>query len=351
MKSLLLSLLVLFVISPNVFGKQYKGAEIYSNESWKYGRMEMRMKMAKGSGILSTFFTYKNGSEVSGAFWEEIDIEVFGKENAEKIQTNIITGNPKTYSEKVHSPGYSMGDDFHTYVVEWTPNYVAWFIDGVEIWRTTGGQVYSLTNPQSFRFNIWASSSPEWVGPFSDNVLPAYQFVNWITYSSYTPGAGANGSDFTFQWKDDFDSFNTSRWSKANWTFDGNLVDFAPENVVVKDGMLVLAITRENQTGFNGTVPTDNGIPTGLWDISSAENTVTAFPNPFNDSFTITLGSGNQEKISIEVMDLKGRSIFKSNDYNTGENILLGDDLLPGIYIVKISGGKNPMYTRVEKLH
>lgn len=32
--------------------------------------------VAEGSGMLSTFFTYKNSSEVGTIFWEEIDIEV-----------------------------------------------------------------------------------------------------------------------------------------------------------------------------------------------------------------------------------------------------------------------------------
>ena len=63
-------------------GKPYKGGEIYSSQAYQYGRMEMRMRMARGSGLLSTFFTYKDGSEIEGTFWEDIDIEVLGKHNA-----------------------------------------------------------------------------------------------------------------------------------------------------------------------------------------------------------------------------------------------------------------------------
>jgi len=33
----------------------------------------------RGSGLISTFFTYKNGSEASGALWEELDVEALGK--------------------------------------------------------------------------------------------------------------------------------------------------------------------------------------------------------------------------------------------------------------------------------
>lgn len=239
--------------------KAYKGAEIYSNDSVLYGRFEIRMQVAKGSGILSTFFTYKNGSEVGNTFWEEIDIEVFGKNNATEWQSNIILGSsrPTLHVEQVHSLTQSLGDAYHTYVLEWTPDYVAWFLDGVEVRRITGtSTVTSLTNAQSLRFNLWSSESAEWVGPWDDSILPVYQFINYIDYQAY------NATTKTFEggWRDDFNSFDSSRWGKANWSFDTNRVDFAPENVVVKDGILVLAMTTEAALGFSGTPPADNDV-------------------------------------------------------------------------------------------
>ncbi len=238
--------------------KPYKAAEIVSSQTYKYGRYEMRMQVAKGSGVLSTFFTYKPGSEQNGVFWEEIDIEVFGKNNATQWQSNVIIGTnrPTTKTEGVHTMPYSLGDGYHTYVLEWTPNYVAWFVDGVETRRIIGGQfVTSLTNPQDLRFNLWAANIAEWVGPWSDSILPVYQFVNYIEYKPWV----ASTNSFGTGWRDDFNSFDTSRWSKANWTFAENLADFDPNNVVVKNGTLVLALTREGQTGYTGTPPVDGG--------------------------------------------------------------------------------------------
>lgn len=298
--------------------KNYKGAEIYSTESWKYGKIEIRMKMAKGSGILSTFFTYKNGSEVQGTFWEEIDIEVFGKNNAQTFQSNIITNNPKVTSEEVHSPGFSLGDAYHTYTLEWTPDYVAWYIDGVQMRKTVGGQVSDLTNPQSFRMNIWAAQWTDWVGTFDTQALPAYQFVNWIKYSSYTPGSGDNGSDFTQQWVDDFDTFDSSRWLKANWTFDGNLTDFSPENAVVQDGYLVLIISEADNTGFSGTVPPDNNV-TGV-KIKSAPS-VNIYPNPASSRVLIQgsfSGSWSLQNSLGEVISEGTASVIDIEKFRSG---------------------------------
>jgi len=236
--------------------KPYKGAEIYSADTAKYGRYVMRMRMAKGSGLLSTFFTYKNGSEVSGAVWEEIDIEVLGKNEAYQMQSNIIVGNPRQTTETLHTASQSLADDYHTYTLEWTPDYVAWFIDGQQVRKINGGSYVSgLVNPQTMRFNIWASTSESWVGAFNSSILPVYQFVNYMEYYAYN----ANTKSFTLSWHDDFNTFDTNRWGKADWTFDGNYVDFDPANVVVQNGTLILALTTENAKGFSGTVPVDGG--------------------------------------------------------------------------------------------
>jgi endo-1,3-1,4-beta-glycanase ExoK len=231
--------------------KAYKGAEVYSNKSVQYGRMEMRMRMIRGSGLLSTFFTYKNGSEATNALWGELDVEALGKNDAKAWQSNLITGNPRVTSEQVHTSPTSLADDYHTYQVEWTPEYVSWSFDGTEVRRTVGGQASELTEPHSLRFNVWSSESSGWAGELDESALPAYQFVNWIRYYRYENG------QFVLDWTDDFEAFDYIRWAKGNWTFGGNRVDFDVANAVVQDGTLILAITREGETGFAGTVPAD----------------------------------------------------------------------------------------------
>jgi len=242
---------ILLALPTAAHAKAYKGAEVYSGKTFLYGRVELRMRMIRGSGLLSTFFTYKNGSEASGALWEEIDIEALGKNDAKTWQSNLITGSPRVTSEKIHTSSTSLADDYHTYQVEWTPEYVSWTLDGAEVRRTAGGQASELKNAHTFRFNAWSSDSTGWAGDLDESALPAYQFVNWIRYYRYENG------QFVLDWTDDFDTFDTSRWYKGNWTFTGNRVDFDPANAVVQDGTLVLAITKEGATGFAGTVPTD----------------------------------------------------------------------------------------------
>lgn len=279
--------------------KPYKGAELYSQTPVLYGRVEMRMRMIRGSGMLSTFFMYKDGSEKPGAQWEEIDIEVLGKGEAKTWQSNLITGSSKQTSEQLHPMTASLADDYHTYSLEWTPEAVVWSLDGREIRRTKGGQVAQLTSPESLRFNVWSSESVGWVGTLDDTLLPQVQFVNWVKYYRYNNGA------FELDWTDDFDTLDTSRWATGNWTFDGNRVDFDPANAVVKDGTLVLALTREGQTGFSGTVPVDSGAsaPIAL-DPSAATSTWSPVGNTSNSSCALSNAGNTGRHFGVTLLGL-----------------------------------------------
>jgi endo-1,3-1,4-beta-glycanase ExoK len=82
----------LLLINSVVAAKDYNGAELYSKNTVKYGRFDVRMRTISGSGIVSSFFTYYNNSYLGSPDpWVEIDIETLGKAS-NIFQTNIITG-------------------------------------------------------------------------------------------------------------------------------------------------------------------------------------------------------------------------------------------------------------------
>ena len=239
--------------------KDFSGAELYTLQEYQYGKYEARMKMAAASGTVSSMFLYQNGSEIEdGRPWVEVDIEVLGK-NPNSFQSNIITGKAgaQVTSEKHHAVNPAADQSFHTYAIEWTPNYVRWTVDGNEVRKTEGGQVSNLTGTQGLRFNLWSSESADWVGHFDESKLPLFQFINWVKVYKYTPGQGENGSDFTLDWSDNFDRFDGTVWGKGDWTFNGNRVDLTDKNIYSRDGMLILALTRKGSENFNGRVPKD----------------------------------------------------------------------------------------------
>lgn len=311
--------LLSIVLAVNTFAKNYKGAEIYSKAAVKYGRFEMSMKAGQGSGILYTFFLYKSGSEQAGAFWEEIDLEIFGKNSTKSFQSNIITdgvtGSNKM-SEKLHSFTNSLADTFHIYKIEWTPTYVAWFIDGKELRRDQTAQVATLTNAESIRFNAWISSSATWAGAFNPAVLPQYQLIDWIKYSSYVP---ATQDSFKLEWTDDFTTFNTQRWSKANWTFDGNLVDFSTNNAYTKDGMLVLALT--------------NTLTSRIADFDNFPSVI--YPNPAKEVLHLNSSLAGQYE-SYTIYSVMGAAV-QTASLSPGAQTIAVNSLKSGYYTIKLN--------------
>jgi len=269
----------------NVDAKNYKGAELYSKNLVKYGRFDIRMRTISGSGTISSFFLYYNDSYVGKPEpWREVDIEVLGKSD-NVFQSNIITGDAgdKTTSEELHT-FERLSEDYHTYTLEWTPDYIAWFFDGREVRRSTGPQITECQlKEMSYRFNLWISDAPAWAGQFNQSILPVYQYINWIKYSKYTKGSGPDGTDFTPDWQDDFNSFDTKRWAKGDWTFDGNLVDFTGDNIVVRDGYCIICLTDNNNTGFSGKVPEDKG--------TSIKNNKQRIKKPFSTGYSNPAGS------------------------------------------------------------
>jgi beta-glucanase (GH16 family) len=229
------------------------GAELYSNESVKYGRWEVRMRVAATPGSVSSFFTYYANSSMGSEPWREIDIEILGK-NGKGFQSNLITGTAaaRATSEAFHASAADLSQGFHTYVLEWTPDSIVYRLDGQTVRNTPASnqQVKDLSDkPETYRMNLWATTAADWAGQLDPSKLPIAQTVNWIAYSAYTPGQGPGGSNFTPKWTDDFNTLDAQRWSRGSWTFDGNMADMTPANAVVSGGYLMLILSQKGWTG------------------------------------------------------------------------------------------------------
>ena len=250
-------LFFLFMV-PVVEGKPFRGGELRTYESYRYGRFEVSMRSAPGSGVLSSFFTYRDfwsegltGSEN----WNEIDWEYLGV-HGDKAQTNYITQGEWNHEQLV-TVGFNPHEDFHVYAFEWTPEYLAFFIDNDLVRYEDGYHIDSLYHYQKIMMNIWQPTYVEWVGEFDEDILPVYAFYDWVKYYAYVPGTGNTGTDNDFiqLWEDDFDDWDTDRWEKATHTFDNNNVDFIEENVVFHDGYMILCMTTPGNTGYGNEDP------------------------------------------------------------------------------------------------
>lgn len=246
--------------------KPWKSAELITHQTFRYGAFEARIRAARGSGVITPFFLWKDGSERQGALWQEQDFEIFGRDGT--FQTQLMTpgkdGENRTehvVNDWLRTPAW---ERYYTYRMEWTPEYMAFYVDGQLVRRETDAVEFSKfmdpdeTEAAQLRVGIWAGDF-DWSSSFDPRAVPAAVFVNWIQAYSYTPGAGPSGSDFTRLWRDDFDSVSSSRWWRANWTFDAAVSDYVSQNATAKSGALVLVLTDEAGMGRFPDVPADDG--------------------------------------------------------------------------------------------
>jgi len=229
-----------------------KSAELYTSSPYGYGRFESRIRFAAGSGVVSAFFLWKDGSEKSGTFWNELDYEKIDADC--KLSTNALYGNPAVNHNKTPSGGSGFCTDFHVYAYEWTADYIAWFFDGMEVRRETGETATAFaenaTAGMQYHFNIWPGDS-SFGGTFDPSILPVYQYVDWVQFSSYADGA------FTLAWREDFDGATLpTGWSTGNWDSAKGLSTHDPTNVNLVGSCAVLSLTADGMTGATGADPT-----------------------------------------------------------------------------------------------
>jgi beta-glucanase (GH16 family) len=144
--------------------------------SFKYGYMEMRAKVPAGQGLWPAFWTLPTDLD-----WPpEIDVfEILG--NAPNVinmhyhyQNGTDNGgdNGKTWT----GPNFSAG--WHTYAVDWEPDAITWYVDGVAR-RTYTDTSHITSKPMYLLANLAVGG--DWPGSPDDSThFPALYQIDYI---------------------------------------------------------------------------------------------------------------------------------------------------------------------------
>ncbi|MEI9952457.1 MAG: family 16 glycosylhydrolase [Pseudomonadota bacterium] len=256
--------LCVLLLCSTAWAKSYKSGELETKTRYGFGAFEARIRCAKGPGVISTFFLWKPDSEKAPAVpWHEIDFEM-GQATGD-YQTQIMTPgtSPPLYRTQhvvAHSLPSRAYEYYYTYRIEWTPDYIAFFVDGKEVRRETNQTEFaplfmkdaSGNTPSSermeLRTGVWAGDSSAWAGNFDGSSVPTGHFVDYVKIWAYTPNQSNKFA--TVLLDDQFNSLNTSAWYPAQWTFDFAASDYISQNVGVRDGRLVVALTTNAGQGI-----------------------------------------------------------------------------------------------------
>lgn len=175
--------------------KSFLGAEVRSVDTLTYGRVRARVKLARGSAVISSLVTIYTPWPADN--WNELDIECLGAEpNNVQFNAMVYTGapvrppvtqsvSPTQYPRKVDL-GFDPSDDFHTYQIEWTPSGARFSVDDVLRHEWTE-RIDLMVLPQNVLMTIWASSSAAWAGAVTAETGMASATYDWIELYRYTP--------------------------------------------------------------------------------------------------------------------------------------------------------------------
>lgn len=169
--------------------KPYLGVEYRSKETLQYGKVEARVRFAKGSAVVSSLVLIYTPWPPDD--WNELDIEFLGK-NTDRVQFNHMINIPpadpasghQQYPELV-SLSFDPGADFHDYAIEWVPGRARFSVDGQVLHEATE-EMARMVLPQNILLTIWASSSAGWAGPVDTTTSPTSAEYDWIKVYNYT---------------------------------------------------------------------------------------------------------------------------------------------------------------------
>lgn len=129
----------------------YTGGEMKTRKTYGYGRYEVVMRPAKGSGLVSSFFTYTGAHD--GTPHDEIDIEFLGLDTT-RVHFNYYRNGRRGAAATFDLP-FDAADEDHLYAFEWTADGITWFVDGEPYYKTVEGDAFVPKTPGSIVFNAW----------------------------------------------------------------------------------------------------------------------------------------------------------------------------------------------------
>jgi beta-glucanase (GH16 family) len=157
-------------------GYQYSSGMIqtYYTHTQTYGYFEMRAKLPAGQGLWPAFWLLP----ADGSWPPEIDIfEVLGND-METLYTYVHTNETHRHTSRGEAnvvPDTSL--DFHTYGLNWQADYITWYFDGVEIFKTNTPS--DLHDPMYMIANITVGGG--WPGmPDGTTPWPAEMQIDYI---------------------------------------------------------------------------------------------------------------------------------------------------------------------------
>lgn len=170
--------------------REYSAAALTSRDRYLYGRFEASIKASNVPGVVTGIFLHRDSPR------QEIDIEITGN-RTDRMLVNVFY-NPGTEGAKFDygyrgTPsstdlGFNAAEAYHQYAIEWDPNEIRWFVDGLLVHRRVDWNPTPIPHlPMAFHVNLWPTRSKELAGRLACSRLPANTFIKSVIIKSNRP--------------------------------------------------------------------------------------------------------------------------------------------------------------------
>ncbi len=158
-------------------GRDTSNTSVPVKFAFKYGLAEIRAKVPKGQGLWPAFWLLPATDQPQ----PEIDVlEVIGLDtNTVNMSLHLLKPNGGVAVDSNAWKGsQDLSQDWHTYAVDWEPNYMIWYVDGVERVRFTE-QSQIPVQPMYLLLDLAVGG--DWPGPpGADTVFPAVFQIDYV---------------------------------------------------------------------------------------------------------------------------------------------------------------------------
>jgi beta-glucanase (GH16 family) len=152
----------------------------------KYGWFEFRCKMAPGAGMDEAIWLLDKGTDPTIEY-QEIDMPEWlgNRPNTSYLAHWYVPPGGNSSGSIISPTGPDWSADFHTYAINWQPNSITYYVDGIQYYQVTDGI------PQTPMFILMTSgSSNGWGGDINASTCPnsmVFQYVRVYQGGGSTP--------------------------------------------------------------------------------------------------------------------------------------------------------------------
>ncbi|KAI9373932.1 concanavalin A-like lectin/glucanase domain-containing protein [Aspergillus egyptiacus] len=222
-----------------------------------FGYLEVRMRTATGTGIVST--AVLQSDVLDEIDWEQVSTF------PDSIQTNYFgKGNTTSYDRVTTVTVSDPESTFHTYGINWTPDSTEWYVDGTLV-RTLnsadalGGENYPQT-PMRVRIGVWAAGDPnnaegtiQWAGGETDYTqAPFTMYLQSVRVVNYHPAEWYQYTDMSGSWR----SISATNASSEGSTTISSSSSTVPGTGVATSSPVIPSPTGGGATGSSSVIPT-----------------------------------------------------------------------------------------------